>query len=233
MDKAEFDKFADEYAAMHASNIRMSGEAPEYFAEYKIQDIAARIGDPGRPLRVLDFGGGIGGSIPHVRRHLPNARLTCLDVSERSLAVAKEHYAGEAEFLCFAGDSMPLANNSFDVAYAACVFHHIDGKEHQRLLEELLRVVQPNGWLFVFEHNPYNPLTRHAVDSCPFDENAVLIRGARMRDLIRRAGFGDVGLKYRIFFPRALRWLRRWETLLTWLPLGAQYYVCGRKPTRS
>ena len=32
--KAEFDKFADEYRALHARNIRLSGEGPEYFAEH-------------------------------------------------------------------------------------------------------------------------------------------------------------------------------------------------------
>ena len=40
MDEAEFDKFAAEYRTMHAANIKLSGEDPEYFAEYKIVDIA-------------------------------------------------------------------------------------------------------------------------------------------------------------------------------------------------
>jgi len=43
MDEAEFDKFAAEYRDLHAANIRLSGEDPEYFAEYKIKDIAAEL----------------------------------------------------------------------------------------------------------------------------------------------------------------------------------------------
>ena len=43
MDEVEFDKFADEYRDMHAANIKLSGEDPEYFAEYKIADIAAEL----------------------------------------------------------------------------------------------------------------------------------------------------------------------------------------------
>ena len=43
MDEVEFDKFADEYRAMHAANIRITGEDPEYFAEYKVVDIAEGI----------------------------------------------------------------------------------------------------------------------------------------------------------------------------------------------
>jgi len=37
MEIAEFDQFSDEYYAMHKQNISITGEAPEYFAEYKIK----------------------------------------------------------------------------------------------------------------------------------------------------------------------------------------------------
>ena len=46
---------------------------------------------------------------------------------------------------------------------------------------------------------------------------------------VRGAGFPDASVKYRIFFPHFLRALRPLEPRLTWLPLGAQYYVLGRK----
>jgi hypothetical protein len=32
-------------------------------------------------------------------------------------------------------------------------------------------------------------------------------------------------MRYRVFFPRALAALRPMENALSWLPLGAQYYV--------
>jgi hypothetical protein len=38
MEKAEFDQFAAEYLAQHAANIRASGESPEFFARYKVED---------------------------------------------------------------------------------------------------------------------------------------------------------------------------------------------------
>ena len=67
------------------------------------------------------------------------------------------------------------------------------------------------------------------MDTCPFDENAVLIRAPAMRKRVRDAGFGAADVKYRIFFPHFLRTLRPLEPRLTWLPLGAQYYVRCRK----
>src|SRR4029077_8585681 len=97
------------------------------------------------------------------------------------------------------------------------------------LLGEIRRALKPRGARFGFEHNPLNPLTRHAVDTCPFDENAVLIRAPTMRGRALQAGFADARINYRIFFPHALRGLRPLEPRLTWLPLGAQYYVRARK----
>ena len=232
MDEAEFDKFATEYRAMHAANIKVSGESPEYFAEYKIIDIArdaAALGALPEQPRVLDFGAGVGYSVPFFARHLPAARITCLDVSQKSLEVGEAQHGARAEFTHFDGARIPYPDATFDVALASCVFHHIPESEHVQLLAEIRRVLTPRGLLFVFEHNPLNPLTRHAVDTCPFDENAVLIRAPNMRRRVLDAAFTDAKINYRIFFPHALRGLRGLEPRLTWLPLGAQYYVRASK----
>lgn len=230
MDEVEFDKFADEYRAMHAANIRLSGEDPEYFAEYKIVDIAAELARAEiAPRKVLDFGAGVGYSVPFFARHLPAARVTCLDVSRKSLDVGAAQHGGAAEFAHFDGRKIPFEDGTFDAALASCVFHHIPHDEHVALLGEIRRVLRPGGRLFVFEHNPLNPLTLHAVNTCEFDEHAKLMRAPTMRRRVRAAGYVDAAVRYRIFFPHALRGMRPLEAKLTWLPLGAQYYVVGRK----
>lgn len=226
MDKAEFDRFADEYDALHARNIAASGETPDFFAEYKIRDIAAELDR--RRLgcdSILDFGAGVGNSIPWVRKHLPAARLTCVDVSARSLEVAQQRFGGSEQFVHFDGRVLPFDTPRFDLAYAMCVFHHIPHDEHVRLLGEIRRVLRPDGILAVFEHNPYNPLTVNAVNTCAFDVNARLIRARNMRRACRDAGFERVDVRYRIFFPHALAALRPMERYMTAIPLGAQYAV--------
>jgi ubiquinone/menaquinone biosynthesis C-methylase UbiE len=231
MEEAEFDKFAAEYRAMHAANIRLSGEQPDYFAEYKIIDIAREAelaGVAAGPARVLDFGAGLGYSVPFFARHLPQAKITCLDVSRKSLERGASLHP-VAEFTHFDGTSIPYDGHTFDIALASCVFHHIPHSAHIRLLVEIRRVLKPNGLLFVFEHNPLNPLTRHAVNTCPFDENAHLIGASAMRRRVLAGDFADAQVKYRIFFPNALQRLRPLEARLTWLPLGAQYYVIASK----
>ena len=227
MDQAEFDRFADEYEQQHADNIRLSGETPAYFARYKVQDVA-RLSAAQAPERILDFGAGVGASIPHWREAFPRASLTCLDVSERSLAIARGRYPDMAQYHSFDGVTLPYPARSFEVAFAACVFHHIDGASQVPLLRELRRMLTGDGRLFVFEHNPLNPLTRHAVNTCPFDANAVLIGARTLRERLREAGFSRISLAYRIFFPARLSRLRPLERMLTRLPLGAQYRICAQ-----
>ena len=228
MDVAEFDRFADEYTATHADNIRLSGEDPAYFARYKIEAVRRRWDAEGRaePRAVLDFGTGIGNSLPHLRRLFPQAAITGVDVSERSLAVAAKRFPGAASLVRYGGGgAIPLPDAAFDLVFSACVFHHIPRAEHGAIFADLRRLTRPGGLMVVFEHNPNNPATRYIVATCPFDENAVLLGAPALRKSQVEAGFRKVSVAYTGFFPGALRALRPLERLMTALPLGAQYYT--------
>jgi SAM-dependent methyltransferase len=233
MKEAEFDKFADEYHALLSQSIRASGEDPAFFAEYKVRDVAgilkAAPGASAGGLRILDFGSGSGNSTGFFRTYFPSADIVCLDVSRKSLGLAQRRLGAAARFVCFDGGTIPFAEGSFDVVFTACVFHHIPADSHVPLLSEIRRVLRPGGSLFLFEHNPLNPLTRQAVDACAFDEDAVLIRAPEMRRRVRAGGFAAVRIAYRIFFPRALAALRPLERFLASVPIGAQYYLHGTK----
>jgi SAM-dependent methyltransferase len=231
MDRKEFDRFADEYRSLHEANIAASGEAPEYFAEYKIKDLKHLVSiDAPRQVNghFLDFGAGVGTSVPFFCEHLPAAKLTCVDVSLRSLEIGVDKFGQRANFVAFNGVRLPFADAVFDGALAACVFHHISADEHERLFAEIRRVLRPGGHVMIYEHNPLNPLTRRAVNTCLFDENAVLVGARALKARLDSAGFKQLRIRYRVFFPRAFRWLRPLEDLMGWLPLGAQYYVSGR-----
>lgn len=232
MDKAEFDKYADEYKELNKGVIGISGEKSGFFAEYKVKDTAKLIRKFGfkENLSILDFGSGIGESVPFFLRHLPGCQLTCLDVSRKSLNIAADRFNGQASFLHFNGERIPLADNSFDVVFTACVFHHIPPVLHHSMVLEISRVLKPGGIFIAFEHNPYNFLTVRSVNACAFDEHAILIRGRDFRKLLSGNGLVEDKLHYRIFFPGILRFLRPLEKFMRWLPLGAQYYVYAKKP---
>jgi ubiquinone/menaquinone biosynthesis C-methylase UbiE len=229
--EAEFDQFAREYQQQHAASIRLSGETPDFFAKYKIDDIAATLRRAGvKPRRILDFGAGVGNSLGHMRNAFPDSEITLLDPSRESLDIASKRFPGQAAFTHFDGETIPFADGSFDLAFAACVFHHIPEDLQVGLLAEIGRVLAGGGSFFVFEHNPWNPLTTHAVRNCAFDENAVLINSHEMRRRMAEAGLANTRIIYRIFFPRLLARLRPFERFLTKIPVGAQYFAHAVKP---
>jgi SAM-dependent methyltransferase len=229
MNKKEFDSFADEYYAQHRDNVKLSGESPEFFAEYKIKTIRNAIIQSENVGHIFDFGCGVGNSIPHFRRYFPQAIVVGGDISSRSIALAQERFPGKESYFLLKSDSIPAVDASFDLVFTACVFHHISPSEHIFWLRELYRVTRPGGHLVIFEHNPYNPVTVHMVNTCPFDVNAKLIRAATLSRRLKEAGWQLPRCRYHLFFPHPLRSLRRLESWLGWLPLGGQYSLIAEK----
>ena len=230
MEVAEFDKFADEYHNLHQENIRITGESPEYFAEYKIRDLRRVVNSFGvNSENILDFGMGIGNSTPFLSEYFPDSNLHGVDVSEKSLAIASERYECLGDFLVFDGKKTTFFDETFDVVFSAGVFHHVPFSEHFGLICEVSRTLKSGGIFMIYEHNPFNPLTCHAVNTCPFDENAVLLKPIRLKKLFKEAGMEFLIQEYRVFFPSFLALFRPIEKNLAWLPLGGQYFVVSKK----
>jgi ubiquinone/menaquinone biosynthesis C-methylase UbiE len=179
--------------------------------------------------RITDFGCGIGNSIPHFRKYFPGARLSCADISARSTELAHERFPGKEAFLLIQGETIPIDEASQDTVFSACVFHHISHEHHERWLRELLRITRPGGVLAIYEHNPLNPLTVRAVNTCPLDVNASLIKARALRRACLNAGWSSVRVDYRLFFPRSLARLRPLERGLGWLCIGAQYRLLASR----
>ena len=177
---------------------------------------------------VLDFGAGLGNSVPYFQKHLARARLHCADVSAESLKLSQAQYGPKETYHHIEWDVLPLEDDAVDVCFTACVFHHIPEDEHIHWLKELARVTRTGGRLVIFEHNPLNPLTWRAVANCPFDENAVLIGAGEMRRRMAKAGWTAPRADFHVFFPKALAGLRRLDPYLAWCPMGGQYAASAK-----
>jgi SAM-dependent methyltransferase len=227
--KAEFDLLADEYRVQHKQNVAITGESPEYFSEYKIVDLADWLNRQNLPVnKILDFGSGIGNSLPYFRKYFPESEISCADVSARSIEIAQSRFPGQENYVLI-DQNIKLPTASQDVVFSACVFHHIPHDLHLHWIAELHRITKPGGVLVIYEHNPLNPLTVRAVNTCPLDVNARLIRGGAMRKRAVAGGWGDAQVDYKLFFPAALAALRPMERHLEWLCLGAQYRMLARR----
>ncbi|MDA8157528.1 MAG: class I SAM-dependent methyltransferase [Actinomycetota bacterium] len=224
----DFDEASSLYREAHKKNITCTGEDPEYFHAMKARIVAGALKPEMRPgLRVLDYGCGLGLVTRQLKKLLPDADVHGADPSIKSVEIAAGETRG-ISFRHFDGKAAPYGENSFDAVLLSCVLHHVP-EGRQAVYADIHRVLAPGKRLFIFEHNPLNPLTRRAVNTCVFDEGAVLIgRRACVKEL-QEAGFSIVETRYIVFFPGFLKKLRPLEDVLGWLPLGGQYVICAAK----
>lgn len=228
-----FDEYATKYEDAVNASVAISGDSVEDFAAAKARLFAREL-SRGRNMAVLDFGCGTGISSRAIAKSFPGlGRLSATDTSEESIRRARELTEDpRIDFKCQTDTGLPFPDATFDAAFTSCVFHHIDRTQHGRWLREIARVLKPGGDLFVFEHNPLNPLTRRAVSDCPFDKGVILLPARYTASILRSAGLDTASPRFYYFFPRFLAFLRGFERLMAWIPLGAQYYVRGRKVAR-
>jgi SAM-dependent methyltransferase len=117
-----------------------------------------------------------------------------------SIAIARQRNPG-IHYEVFDGTRLPFADRSIDAAFAINVFHHVPVTQRSALVDDIHRVLRPGGLFAIFEHNPLNPVTRHVVDTCEFDKDAVLLKQKDSEALLSTSGFGDVKTRYIFAVP--------------------------------
>lgn len=195
-------------------------------AEYIREICEAHFGDC-KQLSVLDIGCGIG-NIHKILGHTFGT-LHGVDVSSACISKAASRFS-HLSYCVYDGIRLPFEDNSFDMAYTVCVMHHVPPVQWPHFARSMLRVVRPGGVALVFEHNPRNPLTMRAVNSCPFDKDAVLLQSSQVEKLLLETGFQDSATRFIIAVPAVSALLRKIDRVFSRLPLGAQYYVSAVKP---
>lgn len=218
----KFDRYADEYERLHAANIAVTGESTDYFSEYKLRCLL-RLGAP-KDEPILDFGAGIGNLTEQLVREF--RKVTAYEPSEKSREIGARRVPEARP----CGNESEIEDGHYATAVLAGVLHHVPPAERLGLLSRLRAKLRPGGRVFVFEHNPLNPLTRRAVSTCEFDDDAILLWPWGIRPLLRSAGFVPERLDYIVFFPRPLAAFRPMEPYLRHVFLGAQTMTIARNP---
>jgi SAM-dependent methyltransferase len=223
----KFDKYEQSYREEVERSIAFAGVGIDVFTEAKaaalLRLIRNRLGDPAE-VRALDVGCGPGETDAYLVPEL--AELCGVDISSGVLDAARKRNPS-VSYRDYDGDRLPYDDDSFDVAFAICVIHHVPPDRWQSFTAELVRVVRTGGLAVLVEHNPRNPLTRLAVARCAFDDDAVLLSPGTARQLLRDAGLARVESRYIVFHPFRSLLLRRLDHALGRVPLGAQYLCAG------
>ncbi len=225
----DFDGYAKDYRSIHTDNIKISGADSFYFAEMKVKLLQQF--EENVPLKILDVGCGDGTTEMYMNKYFPLWKLDGIDISQQSIEEAKNKNIFNCNFQTYDGKQIPFPDKSFDIVFMAGVLHHINFGLHNDLIKEISRTLKQGGKFYLFEHNPFNPVTTHLVNTCVFDKDAKLLKSDYTIRLLRENNFDIKKKKFIIFFPRkgVLSKLIFLEKYLQWLPLGGQYFIVACK----
>ncbi|AGA91002.1 methylase involved in ubiquinone/menaquinone biosynthesis [Thioflavicoccus mobilis 8321] len=190
----------------------------------RLQDQAATLvdllhGDTSYPPghRVLEAGCGVGAQTVALASRSPQAQFTSLDISEDSLAVAREAVAraGLDNVTLHRADilALPFAPGTFDHVFVCFVLEHLP--QPAAVLRALRRVLKPGGTITVIEgdhgstfFHPDSAAAQRAI-RCLVDLQAraggdALI-GRSLFPLLTEAGFDAVRVSPRMVYADASR----------------------------
>ena len=233
---AEFDDYAAEYEGGLDNPVkRLMSKSPDQFIAVKTRWLLRR--EPalrGGGLAMLDYGCGVGSLMRVLAEAGGRADFAGCDISTGMLRQVEKRWPAQfgapPALAPQQGAQTPFADGQFDIATVSAVLHHVPVAERPAVYAELGRVLKPGGRLYVFEHNPRNPLVRYVVAHTAIDRNAILLDATEVRHGLLNAARYDLDTDYLMFMPPGLALLRPVDRALAWLPLGAQYVVAAHKP---
>ncbi len=158
----------------------------------KLGALAARL-DIASGWWVLDVGTGTGVFVPHLLKRMDGGRLVCVDIAEEMLKRARaKNFPQNVEYLHADVVSLPLSEGIFDAVVCYSSFPHFQDKPGA--LAEMRRVLKEGGRLFIC-HSASREEINNIHRSIPAVEQDVLPDGAEMYQMLRAAGFDDIGVE--------------------------------------
>jgi SAM-dependent methyltransferase len=227
-DQPAFDQYADDYDASLAAALELSGEDREFYAKGRVAWLKSCLRGSGfAPQRALDYGCGVGTTSPLLSKEFALEQITGVDVSPRSISLARANQASDRCSFDLMQDYKP--DGTLDLAYCNGVFHHIPLDERLAAAKYIHDALRPGGIFALWENFAWNPGTRYVMSHCVFDKDAITLTPRQSRRLLKSAGFEILRTDFAFIFPRFLKALRPLEKYLAKFPLGAQYQVLARK----
>ena len=217
----DFDDFSSNYEDKILKSFGNIDSNVSYYHSGKAKIAKRELTDS--PHKILDFGCGIGSLLKFLKENFIESKFFAYDESLKSLEHVKSNYP---DVNCI--DSLDTTEK-FNLIILSNVIHHVKSEERNNLFQKIYKLLEDNGRLLIYEHNPYNPITLRVVANCEFDADAELIKKKDLINLCNKNNFNLQKSGYIHFFPSKLKIFFNIEKYLKWLFLGAQYFCIFRK----
>lgn len=139
----EMGAFFDARAAGYDEHMRETGYEEEYY-----RAAADSLPETERPLRILDLGCGTGLELASLFARVPNARVTCIDLSAGMLSVLRENHrdqAGRLTLICASYLDWDYPQATFDACLSVTTMHHFTKEEKTALYRKICDCLRPGG----------------------------------------------------------------------------------------
>ncbi len=219
--KINFDNYADNYKEYITKSLGNIEDNLNYYHIKKSEILKKELGH--QPKKILDLGCGVGTMLGLLIKSFQGSIFYAYDESKKSMEYIKKNYPN---INCL--HSLDT-EEKFDLIFLSSVIHHVKSHERDSLFKNIHNLLNPDGIMFIFEHNPYNPITLKMVANCEFDADAELIKKKDLIQICERNNFKLNKSGYIHFFPSRLGFLFKFENFLKWFFLGAQYFCLFQK----
>ncbi len=161
-----------------------------------------------RGLDILDVGCGHGGGCAYLMRYLSPRAVVGLDISRKAIEHCKRHHGPGISFYQGDAESLQFADHTFDAVISVESSHCYSSID--RFLEEVRRVLRPNGLLLLADmrHHYAVRILRTQVRSSAFillKEETITPNVLRALELDSKRRLALIDQK----IPRLLRWPMR------------------------
>lgn len=205
---AFFDRRAGDYEA-HVNRIGFDKET--------YQRAAMPLPQTGEALNILDLGCGTGLELQYVFERMPNARVTCMDLSEEMLGILAKNYKDKFSLLIVIRDSYltrDYPEAEYDAVISVNTMHHLLPEPKTQLYRKINRSLKPGGWYvesdFMVDQAmmaQYQARYQRVIRDLPVRQYGyyhidIPLTVAVQKELLLKAGFGGVEVFYENIKPK-------------------------------
>ena len=157
-----------------------------------------------RPLKILELGAGVGSATLDYEKAFNFSSYTVTDVSGPYLNVAKKRFKNpKMEFVQAAAESLPFADDEFDIVFSVFLFHELPQAVREKVLKESHRVLKKGGIVGVCDSLQKDdvPKLNKVLENFPIDYHEPFYKGYTIwntNSSLNEIGFKDIRSDFKL-----------------------------------